>query len=147
MASLLHACTDKGGLKASAFFELGVTHSLEKQTCMNVEHDFKNITSVAQSVLSLLQQLYEERMVNGHKYACVLKLLCFPDKSFQGPDFWSPSSRLTEPDIWKGLWGGFVCDSFKLQWHRGNGRKGRDRGIVEENGSCLFKCHFNEVNV
>lgn len=35
----------------------------------------------------------------------------------------------------------FVCDSFKLQWHK------RERGgIEEEYGSCLFKCHFHKVN-
>lgn len=40
----------------------------------------------------------------------------------------------------------FVCDSFKLQWHGGSRRKGRDAEIDEENGSCLFKCQFSKVN-
>lgn len=47
----------------------------------------------------------------------VPEICLFPGTSFQENFF---PSRLTEPDIWKGLWGGFVCDSLKLEWHREN---------------------------
>lgn len=54
----------------------------------------------------------------------VPEISLFPDTSFQVIFFFffpeRFSSRLTEPDIWKGLQGGFVCDSLKLQWHRVN---------------------------
>lgn len=54
------------------------------------------------------------------------ELLCFPEKSFHKPNFWWLSSRLTKPDIWKGLSGGFVCDGFELR-RAPKGREERER--------------------
>lgn len=39
----------------------------------------------------------------SERQMCARKFLFFPHQSFQGLDFWRPSSRLTEPDISKGL--------------------------------------------
>lgn len=61
----------------------------------------------------------------AHTYEYTSNLLCFSDKVSERADLRRPSSCSTEPDIWKGLWGGFVCDSFKLQWQRGKRGKGR----------------------